>query len=359
MLCGADPSVRCVHVATHAAETYLSPVQHPLPLNALNYQHLLYFWVVARDGSIARATATLRVTQPTISTQLKLLENALGAQLFARRGRKLVLTETGQLVYRYADQMFRTGQELTEALARGRANVPSRLVVGISDSLPKLTTARLLRPAMQAIDDLQLSVHIDKTDRLVAELAVHTLDVVLSDAAVVPTNTVELSTHLLGECGLTVFGTAALAAAYRRGFPLSLDGAPFILPTANTAMRRSLDAWCVAQGVRPRMVCESEDVALLQVFGQEGLGLFAAPTVVESQIRKTYGVEVVGRLPHVRERFYAITAERRLAHPAVVALTEAARTRLFGSGAGAVIPSGRGRAATRRPTKRAAREKPE
>lgn len=333
-------------------------MQRPLPLNALNYQHLLYFWVVARDGSIARATASLHVTQPTISTQLKLLENTLGAALFARQGRKLVLTETGQLVFRYADQMFRTGQELTEALARGRSNVPTRLVVGISDSLPKLTTARLLRPAMQAIADLQLSVHIDKTDRLVAELAVHALDVVLSDAVVVPTNTVDLSTHLLGECGLTVFGTPALARVHRRGFPMSLDGAPFILPTANTAMRRSLDAWCIAHGVRPRIVCESEDVALLQVFGQEGLGLFAAPTVVEAQISETYGVHVVGQLPDVRERFYAITAERRLAHPAVVALTESARTRLFGGGDGTAAEHP-DRAAPRRPATGSPRKRPQ
>lgn len=314
-------------------------MQRPLPLNALNYQHLLYFWVVAREGSIARATASLHVTQPTISTQLKSLESSLGAALFVRRGRRLVLTETGQLVFRYADQMFRTGQELTEALARGRTNVPARLVVGISDSLPKLTTARLLRPALRAVGDLQLSVHIDKTDRLVADLTVHALDVVLSDEAVVPTSTVELSTHLLGECGLTVFGTPALVEAHRRGFPSSLHGAPFILPTSNTAMRRSLDAWCIAHDVRPRIVCESEDVALLQVFGQEGLGLFAAPSVVEAQIRETYGVQVVGRLPEVRERFYAITAERRLVHPAVVAITEAARTRLFSGGEGAASES--------------------
>lgn len=305
-------------------------MQQPLALNALNYQHLLYFWVVAREGSIARATTVLHLTQPTISTQLKQLERTLGVRLLARRGRSLALTDTGQLVFRYADEIFRTGQELTEALARGASLRPSRLVVGISDSLPKLTTVRLLRPALKAVDDLQVSVRIDKTDRLVADLAVHALDVVLTDTLVMPTGPVKLFTNLLGECGLTVFGTPELASAHRRRFPASLDGAPFILPTTNTTMRRSLDAWCVAHGIQPRIVCESEDVALLQVFGQEGLGLFAAPSVVEAQIREAYGVHVVGRLPEIRERFYAISAERRLAHPAVVALTEAARTRLFG-----------------------------
>jgi LysR family transcriptional regulator, transcriptional activator of nhaA len=301
-----------------------------ISLNTLNYQHLLYFWVVAREGSIARATTVLHLTQPTISTQLKQLERALGAALFARRGRNLVLTETGQLVFHYADEMFRTGRELTEALARGDSRRPSRLVVGISDSLPKLTTVRLLRPALDAVSDLQLTLRIDKTDRLVADLAVHAVDVVLTDAPVSPSLPVTLFHHLLGECGVTVFGTEELATRHRRRFPASLDGAPFIMPTSNTALRRSLDAWCIANDVRPHIVCESEDVALLQVFGQEGLGLFAAPTVVEAQIRKAYHVRVVGRLPEVRERFYAVSAERRLAHPAVVALTQAARTRLFG-----------------------------
>jgi LysR family transcriptional activator of nhaA len=302
----------------------------PLSLNTLNYQHLLYFWVVARDVSITRATEVLHLTQPTISTQLKLLERSLGAALFDKRGRNLVLTETGHLVFHYADDMFRTGRELTEALARGDARLPAKLVVGISDSLPKLTTWRLLRPALDALPGLRLTCRIDKTERLLADLAVHALDVVLTDTPASPGLPITLFTHLLGECGLTVFGTEELANRYRRKFPASLDGAPFIMPTSNTAMRRSLDAWCVAQDVRPDVVCEAEDVALLQVFGQEGMGLFAAPSVVEAQIRRAYHVRVVGRLPDVRERFYAISAERKLAHPAVVALSEAARTRLFG-----------------------------
>ena len=298
-------------------------------LGTLNFQHLYYFWVVAREGGITRATAVLHLTQPTISTQLRQLELALGVPLFLRRGRSLTLTDTGQLVFRYADEIFRTGRELTEALARGATQRPTRLVVGISDSLPKLTTARLLRPALEAVPGLQLTLRIDKTDRLVAELAVHAVDVVLTDTPVSPGLPLALFTHLLGECGITVFGTESLQARYRRRFPQSLTAAPFIMPTTNTALRRSLDAWCIAEKVHPRIVCESEDVALLQVFGQAGLGLFAAPTVVEAQIRSAYQVRVVGRLPEVRERFYAVTAERRLAHPGVAAITTAARTRLF------------------------------
>lgn len=301
-----------------------------MKLNPLNYQHLLYFWVIAREGSIARATTVLRLTQPTLSAQLKILEDALGVQLFARKGRSLAITEAGQLVFRYADEMFRTGQELTEALARGGSAAPTRLVVGISDALPKLTTWRLLKPALELVPRLRLTCRIDKTERLLAELAVHAIDVVLADTPVAPNLPVRAFNHLLGECGVTVFAAPALAARHRRGFPKSLDGAPFLLPTGNTALRRSLDAWFIAEGLTPELIAEVEDVALLQVFGQEGMGLFAAPSVVEAQIRKAYGVAVVGRLPQVRERFYAISVERKLAHPAVVALTAAARTRLFG-----------------------------
>ncbi len=300
-----------------------------LSLNTLNYQHLYYFWVIAREGSIARAKTILNLTQPTISTQLKVLEQAIGSNLFERRSRSLILTETGNLVYRYADEIFRTGRELTQALVRGDAAMPTRLVVGISDSLPKLTTWRLLQPAMAITPRFRLTCRIDKTERLVADLAAHALDVVLTDAPVSPSFPVRTFNHLLGECGVTVFGEESLARRFRRGFPRSLNDAPFILQTENCALRQSFDAWCIAHEVRPAIVCEVEDVALLQVFGQEGMGLFAAPTVVENQIRKQYGVRIVGRLDEVRERFYTVSVERKLLHPGVVALTEAARTRLF------------------------------
>ncbi len=298
-------------------------------LNTLNYQHLLYFWTVAREGSITRATGVLHLTQPTISAQLKVLEQSIGAKLFMKAGRSLALTETGHLVFRYADDMFRTGRELTEALARGDGRTPTRLVVGISDSLPKLTTWRLLRPALTAPSRYRLTCRIDKTERLVADLAVHAIDIVLADTPSSPNLPVRTFNHLLGECGVTIFGAESLVGSYRRGFPKSLHQAPFLLPTENTALRRSLDAWCIANDITPRVVAEVEDVAMLQVFGQEGMGLFAAPTVVEAQIRRAYGVRVVGRLAEVRERFYAISVERKLAHPAVVAITDAARNRLF------------------------------
>jgi LysR family transcriptional activator of nhaA len=298
-------------------------------LNTLNYQHLLYFWVVAREGSIAKATAVLNLTQPTISTQIKLLEQSMSTHLFERRGRSLVMTEVGQVVYRYADEMFRTGRELLEAVSRGDGASPTRFVVGISDAMPKLTTWRLLQPAIAAAPRLRLTCRIDKTDRLIADLAVHAIDVVLADAPASPNLPVRTFNHLLGECGVTVFAAESLAAAHRRKFPHSLNGAPFLLPTDNTALRHSLDAWFIANDIVPRVVAEVEDVAILQVFGQEGMGLFVAPTVVEAQVKRHYGVRVVGRLTEVRERFYAISVERKLGHPSVVALTDAARERLF------------------------------
>ena len=298
--------------------------------NALNYQHLLYFWVVAREGSVARATEVLHLAQPTISGQLKTLERSLGERLFVKRGRNLALTDVGQVVFRYADEIFTVGRELREALAGlPSSERPARFAVGISDSLPKLTTFRLLAPALSPAHRFRLVFRIGKTEQLVAELATHAIDLVLTDTRVAPVAGVRAFHHLLGESDVTVFGTAALAAALRPGFPASLDGAPFVVPTRNTALRRSLDDWFASASVRPQVVAEVEDVALLQVLGQEGLGVFAAPSVVEEEIRRAYRVEALGRLDDVRERFYAVSVQRKLAHTAVIAISESARAELF------------------------------
>lgn len=303
----------------------------PRSLNALNFQHLLYFWTVAREGSVARATRVLHLAQPTISGQIKILERALGERLFERRGRGIALTEVGQIVYRYTDEMFTTGRELQETLA-GRATVerPARFAVGISDSLPKLTTYRLLEPALSPPGAYRLLIRIGKNEALLAELSTHALDLVLADAPA-PAGVARAFNHLLGESGVTVFGTAPLASRYRRQFPRSLQNAPFLLHAPNTALRRSLDLWFADAGIRPHVLAEVEDVGMLQELGREGLGMFAAPSVVERQIRRAYDVRVVGRLPDVREHFYAISVERRLTHPAVVAIQEAARRDLFRS----------------------------
>ena len=225
--------------------------------------------------------------------------------------------------------MFGVGRELQETLAgRSSGARPARFAVGISDSLPKLTTYRLLEPALSPPGAYRLVLRIGKTDALLAELATHTLDLVLTDVAA-PTASVPTYSHLLGESGVTIFGTANLATRYRRTFPRSLQDAPFLLHGANTALRRSLDQWFADATIRPRVVAEVEDVALLQELGREGLGLFAAPSVVEARIRRAYEVRVVGRLPAVREHFYAISVERRITHPAVVAIRDAARRDLF------------------------------
>jgi LysR family transcriptional activator of nhaA len=298
---------------------------------SLKYHQLYYFWTVAREGSIARATRKLHLTQPTISGQLRELERTMGERLFAKSGRNLVLTEMGHTVFRYADEIFTLGREMMETVQGRPTGRPLRFAVGISDSLPKLTTYRLIRPALERPDPFRLVFRIDKTERLLADLSIHALDLVLADVPAPPTVKVRAFSHLLGESDVTVFGTEALAERFRPGFPRSLHGAPLLLQTENTALRRSLDGWFAEEGITPEIVAEVEDVALLQVLGQQGMGLFAAPSVVEADIRSAYRVATVGRLERVRERFYAISVERRITHPAVIAISEAARSGFFGA----------------------------
>jgi LysR family transcriptional activator of nhaA len=296
----------------------------------LNYHHLLYFWVVAKEGSIARATKELRLAQPTISGQIHRLEEVLEEKLFARRGRNLELTEIGRVVFRYAEEIFALGRELQDTLKGAPVGRPLTLLVGVADVVPKLIARRLLEPALKISEPVRLVCREDKPDRLLAELAVHELDIVLADAPVSPSLRVRAFNHLLGECDVVFLATPRLAAAHRRGFPRSLNGAPLLLPTENTALRRSLDQWFTTHGIRPRVVGEFEDSALLKEFGQTGLGIFPAPSVIVDEVRGQYRVRLVGRLEEVRERFYAISVERKLKHPAVVAISQEARERTFG-----------------------------
>lgn len=295
----------------------------------LNYHHLRYFWAVAKEGTIAAACEKLHVAQPTISAQIRALENALGEKLFQRVGRYLTLTDTGQVVYRYADEIFSLGRELMDTLQGRPTGSPVRFNVGVADVLPKLVAYRLLEPALKLPETVRLFCHESTPAELLARLAIHDLDLVLSDSPIGPEAKVRAFSHLLGECGVSIFGTRELVAAYRRRFPASLDGAPFLLPTSSTSLRRSLDVWLDAEGIRPRIVGEFDDSALLKVFGQAGAGLFAAPDVIEQEVRRQYGVRVVGRLKSVTERFYAISVERKVKHPAVVAIAAAARDKLF------------------------------
>lgn len=295
----------------------------------INFNHLYYFWVVAREGSIARACELLLVAPPTISAQLRTLERSLGERLFTKSGRGLALTEAGRTAFGYADEMFTTGRDLIDTLKGRPTGRPLRLLVGVADSLPKLIAYRLIKPALQLSEPVQLVCHEGRAERLLAELAVHGLDVVLTDAPISTEVRVRAYSHQLGECGVTVFGTPALARELRGEFPRSLDGAPFLLPTPATTLRRSLDGWFEAQRIRPVIKGEFDDGALMKVFGQSGEGLFPAPSAVEPEVIEQYRVTPVGRIETVRERFYAISVERKLKHPAVVAICAAARRDLF------------------------------
>jgi LysR family transcriptional activator of nhaA len=296
----------------------------------LNYHHLLYFWVVAREGSLARAGAQLRLAPSTISGQVRSLERALGEQLFTKSGRRLVLTEIGRTVYRYADEIFSLGRDLQDTLKGRASGRPLTLNVGVADVVPKLVARRLLEPALKLPAPVRLISREDKPDRLLAELAMHALDIVLVDAPAVPSIRIRAFNHLLGESGIMLFATPKLAATYRRNFPHSLTRAPLLLPTENTTLRRSLDQWLAARDIIPRVVGEFEDSALLTVFGQTGTGIFPVHSFIADEVKRQYGVQLVGRLEGVRERFYAISVERKLKHPAAIAISEAARSRAAG-----------------------------
>jgi len=295
----------------------------------LNYHHLLYFYTVAKEGSVSRAAKSLRLAQPTLSGQIRKLEEAFNEKLFVRSGRQLILTEMGKLVFRHAEEIFTIGRELTETL-RGRSTgrVP-RLVVGVADVVPKLITARLLEIALTLPDPVQITCLEGKSDRLLADLAVHGLDLVITEAPLPPHLSVKAYNHPLGETPVSFFATGPLATRTRRRFPRSLDGAPMLLPTPNTQLRQSLDRWFQVREVRPRLVAEFEDSALLKAFGQHGHGVFPAATVLGDELRRQYGVREIGVADGVTERFYAISIERRIKHPAVAAITEAARDRIL------------------------------
>jgi LysR family transcriptional activator of nhaA len=298
-------------------------------MSGLNYHHLRYFWVVAREGSVASASRALDVAQPTISGQVRELEVAIGERLFQRAGRNLVLTEVGSVVYRYAEEIFGLGRELQETLKGRPAGGPVRFVVGVADQLPKLVVRRLLEPAFNLEAPVRVIVRDGAPDRLLAELAIHALDLVLTDAPVPPTIRVRAFNHPLGECGVTVFGVPQLAAAHEKNFPQSLDGAPMILPTEGSALRRSFEQWCSENDIHPRIAAEADDSALMMTLGEGGIGLFAAPSVIEEEVTRQYGVKPVGRIDKVRERFYALSVDRKLKHPAVVAICERARAEIF------------------------------
>lgn len=301
----------------------------------LNYSHLLYFWTVAREGSIAKASEVLHLTPQTISGQLKLLDEAIGDRLFMRAGRRLVLSDLGKVVYQYADEIFSLGAELAH-VARGKApGMPLTLNVGIVDSIPKLVTYRVLEPALKLDEKLRLSCHEATLESLLSDLAVHRLDLVLSDRPVPPGLNVRAYHHLLGGSGVSMFAAPSLAKTLGRKFPQNLKGAPFLMLANSPALRSQLEEWFDAEDVAPLIIGEFDDSALLKSFGQAGVGVFVGPTALEAEVCEMYGVVALGRVPQVEERFYAISPERKLKHPAIVAITERARETIFGGRAAA------------------------
>jgi len=298
-------------------------------VNTLNYQHLLYFWTVAREGTIAAACDHLFVTQSTISNQIRVLEKHLGEKLFRRSGRNLVLTETGQVVYRYATEIFALGSELVAAARHHTTTSPTRLHVGAQDTLPKLIVYRLLEPVFDLPVPIQVVCHEGTPLQLLPRLSVHEVDLVLSDAPLDPQIKVRAFSHLLGECGIAFFAAPGLARRLRDGFPGSLIAAPALLPATTAAMRGTLELWFHQTGIRPAVVAEFEDIELMMAFGRQGRGFFPAHDVIIPEVTQDCRVEVVGTIENRSERFYAISVERRLKHPAVIAITEVARKVLF------------------------------
>jgi LysR family transcriptional activator of nhaA len=295
----------------------------------LNYHHLFYFWTVVQEGNLTAASARLRLAPSTVSAQIARLEESLGGKLFRRVGRGLEPTDLGRTVFRYANEIFLLGREMMDTLRGNPATGPLSLRVGIVPVLPKLIVRKLLEPVFTLPERVHLLCHEDNEEDLLGELAVHKLDVVLNDAPLRKGLHVKAYNHLLGECGITFLAVKKMAKTLRAGFPESLDGAPMLVPVEMTVLRQWLERWFESLNIRPVIIGEFADSALLKAFGQHGDGVFASPSVVEEDIQHQYSVQVVGRTKIIRERYYAISCERIIKHPAVTAISDAARHNLF------------------------------
>ena len=297
----------------------------------LNYHHLMYFWTAVKEGSVSAAAESLQLARPTVAAQIKDLEKSVGQSLFKKQGRNLVLTEFGQQVHQYAEEIFNIGHELREFVKTGHHTNRKRFVVGIPDVVPKHVAFEILKPALRMRERPKIVCYEGKLDQLLADLAMHRIDLVISDSPASPTLDFKLFNHKLGECGLSLLAVPPLAQKFKKGFPNSLTDAPCLLPTGHTAVRRSLDRWMDDHSIFPNIVGEFEDSALLKVFGQAGEGIFPVPTAIENRIKKQFGVHLVGRIPDVPDKFYAISAEKRVQHEATLLIVKQARNKLFDS----------------------------
>jgi len=296
----------------------------------LNYHHLRYFWTVAKEGGLRKAADKLHVSQPTISAQIAALENVLGEKLFRRGGRSLSLTEAGHRVLSYAEDIFALGQELIDTAQQRPTLRPLGVQIGITDSLPKLVSYEILKPLFSLPQRVQATCREGKVDDLLAQLAAYRLDVVLADEPSPSSLNIKAFNFLLGECGVTFWAVPKLAARLKRKFPKSLTDAPALLPAMNCALRRSLEKWFHVNGIRPGLVAEFDDTALMAVAAADGLGFMPMPSVVGPESAARYGFDIIGQARQCRLQFYAISAERKLTHPAVLAITSQAQTKLFG-----------------------------
>ena len=299
-------------------------------MRKLNYRHLQYFHAVVQEGGVRAAAEKLHLTPQTISAQLKQLDEALGAPLLARVGRGIGPTEAGRVALRYAEEIFALGDELSEVLRAGAVDRPTEFRVGVLDSIPKSIAHWLLEPALQLDEPVRIVCREQPIGELLAELALHRLDLVLADTPYPPTLNVRCFNHSLGASGLSCFGTAALAKRYPGDFPGRLDGAPLLLPRESTAWRRALVGWLQRCEVRPWICGEFDDTALMKAFGHAGSGFFFAPSVMTEEICQQYALKEIGTAHEVRQEFYAISVERRISHPAVRAITAHARGELIG-----------------------------
>jgi LysR family transcriptional activator of nhaA len=295
----------------------------------LNYHHLRYFWAVAREGGLRKASDALNVSQPTISAQVAALENVLGEKLFSRNSRGLTLTETGQLALGYAEEIFALGEDLMHSVKQRPTARPSVIHIGIADSLPKLLCHEIIKPVFSLDQSMQAVCAENKTSDLLAQLTAYHIDVVLTDEPAPSTLAIKTFNHLLGQCSVVFCAIPKLATKLRRNFPYSLHKAPILLPTEGSAIRKALEMWFHSLDIRPCIVAEYDDVALMKMAAMDGLGCFPLPQIAIKDASTRYGLQTVGAAKGCSVQFYAISIQRKLTHPAVVAMISNARKHIF------------------------------
>lgn len=295
----------------------------------INLKHLRYFWSVATHGSITKASEVLHLTPQTISGQLRDLEQSMNEKLFRREGRGLVLTETGNTVFSYADEMFQLGLELQDVLDGQTPGTSTRVKIGVAMIVPKLLAYKVLEPVLHMDEPVNLVCHEAPLVDLLADLSVHKLDAVISDSPINPSLNVRAYNHSLGATGISFFSIPRHARKLEKNFPENLHDFPFLVPSTSSSLRRNLEKWFDQHGIKPRIVAEFEDRALMKAFGEQGTGVFTSPQTMEKDVLDKYGVKVIGRTDEIKENYYVISPERRIKNPAVTAITEAARSKLF------------------------------